>query len=44
MGRGRETETNHKRLSTTENKRRVDGRRWVGEGLVGGGALRRHLV
>lgn len=36
MGRGkreRERETNHKRHLTIENKLRVDGRRWVGDGL-----------
>ena len=39
MGRGKrkkgETETNHKRFLTIENKLRVDGRRWAGDGLSG---------
>ena len=30
-----ESETNHKRLLTIENKLRVDGGRWVGDGLDG---------
>ena len=29
----RERETSHKRLLTIENKLRVDGGRWVGDGL-----------
>ena len=33
-GRG-DRETNHKRLLTIENKLRVDGGRWVGDGLDG---------
>ena len=41
MGRGkkkkkkRARETNHKRLLTMENKLRVDGDRWVADGLDG---------
>ena len=38
MGRGEEREgreTNHKRLLTIENKLRVDGEMWVGDGLDG---------
>jgi len=31
----REKEANHKRLLTTENKLRVAGGRWVGDGLNG---------
>ena len=35
-GRARgERETNHKRLLTIENKLRVDGGKWVGDGLNG---------
>ena len=30
-----ERKTNHKRLLTRENKLRVDGGRWVGDGLCG---------
>ena len=30
-----ERETNHKRLLMVENKLRVDGGRWVGDGLNG---------
>ena len=47
MGRGRKErrkERNHKRLLTTENKRKVEGRWWVGDVLDGGWALRRALV
>ena len=29
----RERETNHKRYLTIENKLRVDGGRWIGDGL-----------
>ena len=39
MGRGRkkkeEKETNHKRLLMIENKLRIDGRKWMGDGLHG---------
>ena len=33
--RKRERETNHKRLLTLDNKLRVDGGRWMGDGLDG---------
>ena len=40
-----ESKTNYKRLLTVENKlRRVDGGRWVGDGLDGRWVLRRALV
>ena len=46
MGRGkkREREANHKRLLTVENKLRVNGGRWVGDGLNGSWALKRAIV
>ena len=36
--------TSCKRLSKIENKLRVGGGRWVGDGLDGGWAVRRALV
>ena len=45
MGRGKkEKEANHKKLLAIENKLRVDGGRWVGDGLDGWCILRRALV
>ena len=35
MGDREERETNHKRLLAIENKLRIDGRRWEGDGLDG---------
>ena len=35
VGGKRERETSHKRLLTIENKLRVDGVMWVGDGLDG---------
>ena len=34
-GGGGETERNHRRLLMIQNKLRVDGGRWVGDGLDG---------
>ena len=39
-----ERKENHKRLIMIENKLRVDGGRWVGDGLDGGWALRKAPV
>jgi len=35
VGEKREREANHKRLLTMENKLKVDGQRWLGDGLDG---------
>ena len=40
----REREANHETLLTTENKLRVNGGRWLGDGLNGLLVLRRALV
>ena len=36
-GKKRKKETDHKRLLIIENKLRVDGRKWMGDGLIIGG-------
>ena len=41
---GKRREAKHKTLLTIENKLRVDGRRWVGNGEMGDGYLGGHLL
>ena len=44
VGKRKNGGTNHKRLLMVENKLRIDGRRWEGDGLDGWWVLRRALV